>query len=204
MSLKFLTRSVTVLVRRVKPQVSILRLQASGFTVIEMIVIIAIIGIISATVVFSDKDASRRREITLEAQKLAQKLRRAQNMALSSQMFVECGNKVVPYGIFLYGKAATDRYYLVADCDENNVYNSSGGDVIIERIFYSKNINTSSVSPATPPLSKLDIFFIPPVPTTMVNNNASFTSAIITLCHLTDISICKTVQINEKGAINVQ
>lgn len=177
-----------------------LHISQLGFTILEMAVIIAIVGIISATVVFSDKNSSRKRELTLEAQKLAQDLRRAQNMALSSRVSSECGSKVVPYGLF-FRQSQNDRYSAAADCNENNVYN--GTDTVMSAISF-QNVRINSLSANGSGVNNLDVFFIPPVPTTMANGSASFTSAIITLCHLRDVSVCKSIRVNEKGAINAQ
>ncbi|MDP3764283.1 MAG: prepilin-type N-terminal cleavage/methylation domain-containing protein [bacterium] len=174
--------------------------KTSGFTLIELIIIIGIVGFLSAMVITGGNKGADQRKIILETRRLAEEIRKVQNMALSS-IAQDCGvlgNKVVPSGIIL-STALPDRYRLVADCDENKAYNA-GSDILLSTVILSAS-QISLVSPASP----LEIFFIPPLPVTAINTSElDLASATITLCGIKDITLCKYIYINSKGSVSVE
>ena len=91
-----------------------------GFTLEEIIVIKAIVGFLSATVITGGNKGTDQRKIILETRRLAQDIRKVQNMALSavSQNCAGLGDIVIFPGI-IFSTASSVRYLLVADCDDN-------------------------------------------------------------------------------------
>ncbi len=175
------------------------KLNKKGFTLVEIIVIIAIVGFLSATVITGGNKGTDQRKIILETRRLAEEIRKVQNMALSS-IAQNCAgiNKVVPSGIIL-STASSDRYLLVADCDENKIYDA-GSDTLLSTVVLSAS-QINSVNPASP----LEVFFIPPVPVTAINTSElDSASATITLCGIKDTTVCKYIYINSKGSISVE
>ncbi len=163
---------------------------------VELIVIIGIISFMSATVLSSQNKGSDQRRLILEARKLAQDIRKVQNLALSSTI-QNCGgsNKVVPFGIML-NTSSPDRYSLVADCDESKSYNV--GDVILETKILA-DTKAILVSPGSP----LVIFFVPPLPETYVNGSNSAT-AKIDLQGVRNESLSRSIYVNSSGAVSIQ
>jgi prepilin-type N-terminal cleavage/methylation domain-containing protein len=93
-----------------------------GFTLIELLVVIAIISIMSALVLpnlgFSEKQFS----VVTSAYKLAQDMRRVQEMGMSSIEF----NGSIPlggYGIRVLN--SSNSYILFADVDNDHIYDSN-------------------------------------------------------------------------------
>ncbi len=174
----------------------------SGFTLIEVIVVVAVIGFLSASMLSSQKSSSARRQLGLDVQKAVQDLRNAQNLALSSQVSADCGNKVVPYGI-VFNTALSDRYLLAADCNQNNAYDA--GDIIIQTVFFPES-RVNSLQAEGVVVSSLQVFFTPPLPTVFINGVASVStiSASAVLCHFKQTTLCKTINISSKGAVSTE
>jgi len=182
----------------------------SGFTLIEVIVVVAVIGFLSASMLSSQKSSSARRQLGLDVQRAVQDLRNAQNLALSSQISADCGNKVVPYGI-IFNMSLSDRYLLAADCNQNNAYDA--GDIIIQTVFFPESRISSLPGSSSPPLqaesvgvNPLQVFFAPPLPAVFINGNPSVSmiSASATICHFKQTNLCKTINISSKGAVSTQ
>lgn len=172
----------------------------SGFTLVELIVIIAIVGFMSATVISGQRVGSEQRKLTLESQKVVQSIRKAQNLAMSAQKSDCPGNTTVPFGIIL-SSGVPGQYYLVADCDKSLTYN--GGDVIMEtKILGDSRIN--SVNPVNVN-GNVEIFFSPPIPQTSINTSTSdLTSATVVLVGRRRTEFSKTINVNTKGMISIQ
>lgn len=109
-----------------------------GFTIIELIIAVAIIVILSG-IVLANYHASRRQQtLTAEAQKLASTLRKAQNMALAGEVH-KCEGDPEPKQ-HDYGAAVVTIAYpkwecrLFVDCNEDGSYNKFDpiGDPVIE------------------------------------------------------------------------
>ncbi|MEK7564622.1 MAG: hypothetical protein AAB501_00075 [Patescibacteria group bacterium] len=172
-----------------------------GFTIVELIVIIGIVGFISATVITGGNKGLEQRKVILESKHLVENIRKVQNMAMSSVSH-ECGVspnpsniKVASSGIIL-DTSLSDRYSLIVDCNENKIYDAS--DILLSTVFLS-GTRITILSPVSP----LTIFFIPPLPLTSVNTNTS-TTAEIRVCGINDTTVCRYVYVNSRGSVTIQ
>lgn len=116
----------------------------AGFTFVESMIVIAMIGILSIIVIPSYQSAKNQLALERSAVKLAQDLRKVQEMAMSAQECEPCGG-IVPeggYGIYIRktpSVPAQTTYRLFADMDDNQRYNHVQ-DVIIEEVSLESKI----------------------------------------------------------------
>jgi len=161
-----------------------------AFTLIELMVVASIIIILSAVALLNYRSGESQFALQRSANKLAQDIRRAQEMAMSAKEF----GGTVPeggYGIN-FQTTATSSYILFADLNDNGVFDS--GETI-EKPSLEEGVRISNLSPSSP----LNVTFSPPDPTT--NINLSDTLAIITITN--DIQT-KIIRVNKAGLIYVE
>ena len=170
----------------------------NGFTLVELVVIIGIIGFMSAFVILGQNQGQDQRKIILEVRRLSQDIRKAQNFTISSSTY-DCGGAEpisVPFGIILYMDAPA-RYLLVADCDGDKTYDS--GEPVVSSYAFS----VSEINNLVPSTNPMQIFFVPPNTDVYVNNSVS-TNATINICGNKRSSFCQNVQLTSGGAVSVQ
>jgi len=174
-----------------------------GFTLIELMVVVAITVIISTMVLANMKIGGRSRDVNSSAEKIAGVLKQAQMMALTGKTM---GGARPDYGYGVYFDTSTDpdSYYLfVNDNDGANYQYDSGSDTIIQSFTLSRQVNFK-----TPP-TYTSIIFVPPRKKVYVSNGAGgaeLTGAEILLITLTheDINFSAYVRINSQGEIDVR
>jgi len=164
---------------------------SKAFTLIELIVVVSIITLMTALILPNYREGERQLALQRSAYKLAQDLRRAQEMALSSQKF----DKEVPagYGIYL-NKSQPFQYILFADLDNGKDYDA--GETV-EILQLERQIQISSLSPVSP----LTIVFTPPDPQIYISGG---NVATVVLRPKTDLTKTKSVIVNKAGLIAVQ
>lgn len=168
-----------------------------GFTLIEMLVVLAIIIIITGIVIFNIGAERQNSALLRSAQKLSLDLRRAQSFALSSKVFktsgVPCG-----WGAHFNG-VGSDSYVIFADlavnqnCSDRDFIRAVNGSEDFETINLESGITVSSLSSG---LS--DIVFTPPDPIITLSPNQ--VSASITLINKN--SATRIITINKTGFIS--
>jgi len=170
-----------------------------GFTLVELLVVMAIIVVISTIALVNYRVGEKSFSLDESAVLLAQNLRRAQEMALSSKEF----QGSVPrggYGVYL--QTDNDFYIIFADCDNNQQYSlgnaCNGFPETVEQVVLSKRGKISSLFSGSY-LSAINIVFIPPNPTIVISGSGS--EAVIKLCLKDDSSMTRTIRVNKAGLI---
>lgn len=168
-----------------------------GFTLIEMLVVLAIIVIITGVVIFNTGLERQNSALLRSAQKLSLDLRRAQSFALSSKVFktlgVPCG-----WGAHFNG-VGSDSYIIFADlavnqnCSDRDFVRAVNGSEDFETANLESGITVSGLSSG---LS--DIIFTPPDPT--VTFTPVQTSASVTLINKN--STTRVITVNKTGFIS--
>lgn len=172
------------------------RLQA-GFTLIELVVVIGIIGMISSLVVLNMGSEQQNSSLLRSAQKLSLNLRQVQAFALSSKKFTTIG---VPCGWGIHFNGINSNSYVIfadlataPNCSDRN-YVRDGGSEDFETVNLEADIVISSLSG-----SLSDVVFTAPEPT--VNFIPDQASAGIVLTAKKS-GATKTVTINKTGFIS--
>jgi len=180
-----------------------------SFTLIELLVSIFII-ILLAGIIFANYRASGEQfALQRSANKLAQDIRRAQQMAMSASECQECGGSVPPgYGVILDENWDTKKYRLYADTNGDNGF-FTPPDTIIEPpyIELEKGVIIKEISLPPDTYSSVSINFKPPDPEVTIKFNVGplgQPKTIITLALETDLNKIKTITVNKAGLIEIQ
>jgi len=182
----------------------------SGFTLLEMLIVAFIIIILSVIVVVNYEFGGYKHNLTRSAHRLAQDIRKAQEMAMSARE-LEGGGGVPPgYGIYLSHTGYPDTYYvLFADKDGNGEYDQAGGEAVEGPLYFEEGVNifhTCFSGAGTCP-SDPSIAFYPPAPIIKFDNqdplNADVGSILITL-YSAKIGEEIVVSVNPVGLVEVQ
>lgn len=160
-----------------------------GFTLLELLVAVAIIALVSTYVLVNYRATQNRVDVRLEAYRFAATVRQAQNYALGAYE----NNGAVPVGGWGVYIADSANYRLFAD-DGDHVFDA--GDAVVE----AKQLPDTVVFPATS--QDHEFVFLPPNPTTYLDgvNQGSVT---ITLQQADDASNTHTVTMNAFGLVDV-
>jgi len=170
-------------------------LKWKGFTLIELLVVASIIIVLSAIVFPNYRGIESQFTLERSAYKLAQDIRRAGEMAMSTREF---DGKIPKGGYGIYLKLSWENYYkLYADKDGSEKFDEKK-DGEVEKIFLEKGVYIKDISP-----SSLSINFKPPAPTVKINGK-DFASAIITLSLKSDPNRTKIIKVNSIGLIDVE
>jgi len=165
-----------------------------GFTLIEVLVIIAIIVILSGVVFINYRSSEKTLALQRAANKLAQDIRRVQEMAIAAQ--VCCGGTVPPggYGIYL-GNVNDTSYILYADKNNSGDYSPAGNERI-ETINLEQGVKISLLNPSSPSIN-----FKPPDPTITLTGGGPVE---ITLVLESDTSKTKKITVNKAGLVEIE
>jgi len=172
-------------------------LKGKGFTLVELLVVTGIIVLLSAIILPNYQSIARQFALQRSAHKLAQDIRRVEEMAMSTKEF----QGEVPkggYGI-CFKLSWGDYYKIYADKNGNEKFDEEDGEMEtlnLERGIYIKDISPSSLS----------INFKSPIPTVKIKTEAGQDSAtaIITLSLKSDSTKIKIIKVNSIGLIDVE
>ena len=194
---------------------------SAGLTLIELLVVVAIMMIMAAIVIVNYRPGNQQLALNRSASKLAQDIRRAQEMAMSS---AEVGGSVPPgVGIVLRFAPGIwkDKYRIYADNSSNERFHGAGPtpDFIIETINMESGVIIEGIRVQSTASNLVwgSINFRPPDPAINIfgcnvqaencPNPQSFSGETwmrITLTLESDPSQTKTVRVNNAGLIYVE
>jgi len=180
-----------------------------SFTLIELLVSIFII-ILLAGIIFANYRASGEQfALQRSANKLAQDIRRAQQMAMSA---TEYQGEVPAGGYGIYAEANPNppyeqEYILFGNRDADDHQYNAGSDYLIETISVEKGVTIADIKLDGVSKSKIHISFIPPDPQVWIvppEGGGGSSEGQIILALITDFSKTKTVKVNSAGLIEIQ
>ena len=163
-----------------------------GVTLVELLVAIAIMGVISVLIFANYHYGDKQMELDMQTQRFVQDVRRVQEWALSARDFGAGAKK--GYGIYV-NIGQPNTYILYTDNNDNKSYDAGEAQ---ETITLNNNIEISNADN-----SPLSINFSPPNPTTLMNNDANIGAAAITFRIKGTARTC-VISINRTGLVYVQ
>jgi len=169
-------------------------MRQKGFTMIELLIVIAITSILTVAVLASYRGASRDYALDQGIQQLISDLRKAQNMGMNG-VDVNDTTDYCGYGLVISPESTSYIFYADKknDCDNSNNKYTPGEE--IETIVLSNRIIIASTTP------DLDILFKYPEPTAYINQDPTpGTTGTIILENETGTEI-KSISINAAGLI---
>lgn len=165
----------------------------AGFTLIEMLVVIFIIGILSALLFANYRTGEKRYILTQASHEVVSNIRKAQNMAISGTDIPGTSH----YGFGVYFSRGDNYYIVYADENGNSTYQPSD-DVMIGTVNLPNKVSINALSPLS---NKLDIFFESPRPITYINgNNNDGEIGTVTFIY-EGTSLTRTVTVTTAGLI---
>ena len=173
--------------------------KSRGIGLIEMIVVICIIVVLTAMAFANYRKGQQQLALDRTAYKLAQDIRRAQEMAMAAKECSACGGGVPSGGYGIYLEQGDEFYLLYAD-NGNGQYGAGdtqiGDDINLERGIYISGLLPSEAS----------ISFEPPDPVTVIKDGDGLDAeeATITIALEKDSTRTKRVIVNKAGLIYVE
>ena len=164
-----------------------------GFTLVELMVTFSIISVLSVVVFANYRLGEKQFALQRSAYKLAQDIRRAQEMAMSAKEFSGApATFKSSYGINFQINSTSS---LFADLNEDKNYSSNEK---VETLESEKGVGIISLSPCNP----LTVVFSPPDPDIIICGNPAISSASITLNFAGGAG--KTIKVNKAGLIEIE
>lgn len=187
-----------------KFQASGFKKNGSGFTLIELLVSIFIIIILFLMALANYRTGQQQLTLERAANKLAQDIRRAQEMAMAAE---KCKGQIPKggYGVYLRKVPEADKKSYVLFCDIGNFPNGryDPGSENVETIFFEGGVEIKEFTG-----NHLNVIFIPPDPTVFFKDGNGLPLAdatvAITICLSNNEARTKIITVNKAGLIDVQ
>jgi prepilin-type N-terminal cleavage/methylation domain-containing protein len=174
----------------------------SGMGFIELIVVIAIILILSLISFPYYQQAKRNLALERSVTRLSQSIRRAQEMATSTQGFSGIPSTFPAGGYGVYAEsvpADVTSYVIFADADGDKKYDDPGE--LVERISLESNVKIDSVNN-----NHAHVIFVPPDPTVVFTNlggaDGGLAQITIRVSMIDDPSKFHDIIINRAGLVD--
>ncbi|MDA3840720.1 MAG: prepilin-type N-terminal cleavage/methylation domain-containing protein [Patescibacteria group bacterium] len=146
---------------------------SNGFTLIELIVSIAIIGLISGIMVANYRQGGSSEELNIATQNLVSEIRKAQGYALSYKEYAGSISDVGGWGIRLTDDTAGNPENFILFFDLSNSGKSDilpTNEVFVNKVI-GKNVHVSDISDGTDHSSYFWAIFYPPDPIIMLRGS---------------------------------
>ena len=186
-------------------------MKKNGFTLIELIVSISVIGLVTGLFLANYSSANRRTDLTMTAQKLVADIRLAQSYSLGLARYGTSDEPSVPEGgwgvNFDLLNNTNNQYKIFADENADAIIStgeateSEGAQIIT----LPTNIVIQSLVFGITPGYKANVTFLPPDPTTNINSGTTLASSTSVNIILKDAKTnsTKTVRVNFLGLVEV-
>lgn len=203
----FVRNSIEKVVGRLLSVIGLVALRQKGYTLIEMLVVVSIISILMGTTLYNYSRQSNDEVLLFEAQKLAQFLRRAQNLALSPQ-----SGGLLANGFGVRVSKATNSVFLFRDVGAPPNYIYDPAEKIEELVLDSRIKVDSLQAPgwgvSATARSVINVLYIPPDPVLKIYTEPVLdtvaSDAEITLALKSDINKKRIIKLNLVGLVEVQ
>ncbi|MDD4332961.1 MAG: type II secretion system protein [Patescibacteria group bacterium] len=179
----------------------------NGFTLVEMLVSVAVIVLITGIFLANYRASSQRADLIFAAQQMASDIRLAENYSLGLVNYGEGNFPIGGWGFYI--DKSNNKYYIFADVDGDKSYTASPSEadktksakevifpanIVVDSIQYGANFETSS--------EVLNITFLPPDPTVYIVGTKYYNAKIV----LKDVrnGLTKEIDINFFGLIEVK
>ncbi len=191
---------------------------SSGFTILEMLVVIAIVTILGGAVIFGYRAFSDRLAVSAASQDIAIAIRQAQTDGVSvKQSGQDTGNFSAGYGIY-FTMADPTSYQIFSDENNDGVYDGgaqcgNGGDCLVEKDTLRSNASIVSIcdvgscSPEGLPASAVSIVFVRPNPDALIhfsNTSGTFADQSARIVLTSAGGTQSTVTVESTGQISTQ
>lgn len=179
-----------------------------GHTIAELMVVVTIIIVLSGISLYNYQIRKKSDILILETQKVAQTIRRAQNLALSPQVG---GSNVNGFGVYIITTVAGGKITIFKDLNADYKYSSgeSGESIEVEELILNSQVKISELESPSGTLiydDTLNLLYIPPDPSVTIYNSSASTSAstAVISISLIDDSQTKKIKVNLTGLVEVQ
>ena len=175
------------------------RKKIKGFTVIELLIVMAISVVLFGVVLFNYGTFNDKASLSSSAQEVAVGIRQAQIYGINvKEATVGGGNFNNSYGVYFNRISSPDAYYIFVDKNNNGVYSdpigACGGTECIEKILLKNGVTVHSITSTScsgaSSIIGVQVFFKRPNPDAIIKlmdydgywcNSQVITNATITL-----------------------